>query len=66
MYVPRINVKKTVLKSNGFGLNIIQAKILKIVLSINDEIIVEKLFLNQRNLLLRMKIDQFPRKLNLD
>ena len=47
-----MKVNKTVLKSKGSGLNIIQAKILKIVLSIRDEIIVEKLFLNQRNFLL--------------
>ena len=50
-YVPNINVNSTVLKSSGLGLNIIQAKTLKIVLSISDETIVEKLFLNQRNLL---------------
>ena len=51
-YVPNINVNSTVLKSRGLGFNIIQAKTLKIVLSISDETIVEKLFLNQRNLLL--------------
>ena len=47
-YVPRIKVNKTVLKSSGLGLNIIQANILKTILSKSDEIIVETLFLNQR------------------
>ena len=42
-------VKNTVEKSNGFGLNIIHANKLKIILSNKEEIIVEKLFLNQRN-----------------
>ena len=28
MYVPKINVKRTVVKSNGLGLKIIQARIL--------------------------------------
>ena len=60
MYVPRINVKKTVLKSSGFGLNIIQAKILNIKLSINDEDIVERLFLNHRKRLL-VNIDNFSK-----
>ena len=47
----RINVKRTVLKSNGSGLKIIQAKILNIVLSINEDVIVEILFLNHKNFL---------------
>ena len=51
MYVPRIKVKRTVLKSKGSGLNIIQANKLKIVLSNKDEIIVETLLRNQRNFL---------------
>ena len=46
--VPSIKVNKTVLNFNGSGLKIIQAKILKIELSINEEIIVEKLFLNHK------------------
>ena len=49
--VPSINVNNTVLNFRGSGLNIIHAKILKIVLSIRDEKIVEKLLRNQRNLL---------------
>ena len=49
--MPNIKVNNTVLKSNGLGLNIIQAKILNKVLSIREEIIVEKLFLSQRNFL---------------
>ena len=40
------------LNTKGSGLNIIQAKILNIVLSIRDEIIVETLFRKQRNFLL--------------
>ena len=50
--VPSMNVNKTVLNFKGSGLNIIQAKILNIVLSIRDEIIVETLFRNHRNFLL--------------
>ena len=50
--VPSMNVNKTVLNFRGSGLNIIQAKILNIVLSIREEIIVERLFRNQRNLFL--------------
>ena len=52
MYVPRINVRSTVVKSNGIGLKIIQAKILNIKLSIKEEVMVERLFLNHRKRLL--------------
>ena len=52
MYVPRINVKRTVVKSNGLGLKMIQARILNIKLSINEEVMVERLFLNHKKRLL--------------
>ena len=52
MYVPRMNVKRTVEKFNGLGLKIIQARILNTKLSSNEEIIVERLFLNHRKRLL--------------
>ena len=52
MYVPRIKVKSTVAKSNVLGLNMIQAKILNIKLSINEEVMVERLFLNHKKRLL--------------
>ena len=52
MYVPRIKVKRTVLKSNGLGLKIIQAKTLNIKLSIKEEVMVERLFLNHKKRLL--------------
>ena len=48
MYVPRIKVKRTVAKSNGLELNMIQAKILNTKLSINEEVIVERLFLKHK------------------
>ena len=50
--MPRINVTRTVPKSKGFGLKMIQAKILNIKLSINEEVIVERLFLNHKKRLL--------------
>ena len=51
---------KTVAKSKGLGLKMIQAKILNIKLSINDEDIVERLFLNHRKRLLVI-IDTFSK-----
>ena len=56
--LPRLNVNNTVLNFRGSGLNIIHATILKIVLSISDETIVEKLLRNQRNFLF-VKIEIF-------
>ena len=43
---------KTVAKSKGSGLKMIQAKILNIKLSISEEVIVERLFLNHKKRLL--------------
>ena len=60
IYVPSMKVNKTVLKSKGLGFNIIQANILKIVLSIKDEIIVEKLFLIHKYFLL-VNLDNFKK-----
>ena len=51
IYVPNIYVKITVLISNGSLASIINASMLKTVLSKSEEIIVDKLFLNQRYLL---------------
>ena len=45
-----MNVIITSLSGKGLGFRIIQAKMLKIVLSINDDTAVETLFLNQSNL----------------
>ena len=52
MYVPSIKVNKTVLKSNGSGLNIIHANTLKIVLSNKAESNVEKLLRTHKNFFL--------------
>ena len=49
--VPKIKVNITVLKLSGLGFKIIHAKILKTVLSIKPEVIVERLFLIHKYLL---------------
>ena len=51
MYVPKIYVVITILKLNGLLDNITNANKLKIILSNNEDTIVDTLFLNQRNFL---------------
>ena len=46
--MPIIYLKRTSLKVSGLGFKTIQAKTLNIVLSINEDIIVDKLFLNHK------------------
>ena len=46
-----MKVNKTVLKFNGLGLKIIHANKLNIVLSSKEDVIVDKLLRNHKNLL---------------
>ena len=46
--MPIIYLKRTSLKAKGLGFKIIQAKTLNIVLSIKEDVIVDKLFLNHK------------------